>query len=94
MRFSLNRIRKNQGQLLNRLSYSYVSDGFVVRTVPRGLPRWVATSRAERGVREHSADDGGGRQARRGSRGWSVCTPPDAQGRVNPAILAAAGIAA
>ena len=38
MRFSLNRIKKTQGQLLRRLSYSYVSDGFVVRTTARGLP--------------------------------------------------------
>ena len=38
MRSSLNRIRRTQGQLLRRLSYSYVSNGFVVRTTARGLP--------------------------------------------------------
>src|SRR5271170_1611707 len=37
LRFSLNRIRKTQSQLLKRLTYSYVSDGFVVRTTPKPL---------------------------------------------------------
>jgi len=37
MRFALKRIRRTQGHLLGMLSFSYVSDGYVVRCVVRPL---------------------------------------------------------
>jgi histidinol dehydrogenase len=37
MRFALKRIRRTQGQLLSRLPFSYVADGYVIRCVVRPL---------------------------------------------------------
>src|SRR5580658_9379450 len=37
MRFALKRIQRTQGQLLSRLTFSYVADGYVIRSVVRPL---------------------------------------------------------
>ena len=92
LRYSLNRIGKTQGQLLRRLSYSYVSDGFVVRTevrplesvgcyIPGGRAAYASSVLMTAGVAKMS---GVGRVV--------VCSPPTSEGKVSPAILAAATI--
>ena len=70
MRFALKRIQRTQGQLLSRLPFSYVADGYVIRCVVRPLESvgcYIPGGRAV--VREHRADDRGGREARRGEEG-------------------------
>lgn len=92
LRYSLGRIGRTQGQLLRRLSYSYVSDGFIVRTkvkpldsvgcyIPGGRAAYASSVLMTAGVAKMS-----------GVKRVVVCSPPATDGRINPAILAAAGI--
>ena len=92
MRFSLGRIRRTQGQLLRRLSYSYVANGFVIRSAPRpiqsvgcyvpgGRASYASTVLMTAGVAKLA-----------GVKRIALCTPPNSDGRVNDAILAAADI--
>jgi histidinol dehydrogenase len=92
MRFSLGRIRKTQGQLLRRLSYSYVANGFVTRIAPKplrsvgcyvpgGRASYASTVLMTAGVAKLA---GVGRVV--------LCTPPDSRGRVSDAIFAAADL--
>jgi len=90
MKFSLNRIRKTQGQLLRRLSYSHVSDGFVVRTVARGLPSAGCYIPGGRAAYASTVLMTAGVAKMAGVRRVIVCTPPDRDGIVSDAILAAA----
>jgi histidinol dehydrogenase len=92
MRFSLTRIRRTQGQLLRRLSFSYVANGFVIRSEPRpirsvgcyvpgGRASYASTVLMTAGVAKLA-----------GVKRVVLCTPPNSQGKVNDAILAAAAI--
>ena len=92
MRFSLGRIRRTQGQLLRRLSYSYVANGFVIRSAPRpiqsvgcyvpgGRASYASTVLMTAGVAKLA-----------GVKRIALCTPPNSDGRVSDAILAAADI--
>ncbi len=95
MRFSLTRIRRTQGQLLNRLPFSYVANGYVIRCVvrpldsvgcyiPGGRASYASTVLMTAGVAKLA-----------GVKRVVICTPPSA-GRdgerpvVSDAILAAA----
>jgi len=92
LKFSLNRIRKTQSQLLKRLSYSYVSDGFVIRTVPKALASVGCYVPGGRASYASSVLMTAGVAKLAGVRRVIVCSPPSPEGNVNPAILAAAGI--
>ncbi|MGA2664076.1 MAG: histidinol dehydrogenase [Nitrososphaerales archaeon] len=92
MKFSLGRIRKTQGQLLRRLSYSFVSDGFVTRTVPRGLPSVGCYIPGGKAPLASTVLMTAGVARLAGVKRVVVCTPPDRSGRVDDAILAAAGL--
>ncbi|MDA4122423.1 MAG: histidinol dehydrogenase [Thaumarchaeota archaeon] len=92
LRFSLGRIRRTQGQLLRRLSYTYVANGFVTRSAPRpissvgcyipgGRASYASTVLMTAGVAKLA-----------GVKRVVLCTPPDPQGRVSGAVLAAAQI--
>ncbi len=80
MRFSLNRIRKTQGQLLRRLSYSYVSDGFVVRTTTKGLPSVGCYIPGGRAAYASTVLMTAGVAKLAGVGRVVVCTPPDRDG--------------
>ncbi len=90
LEFSLTRLRKTQGQLLRRLSYSYVSDGFVTRTVARGLPSVGCYVPGGRAAYASTVLMTAGVAKLAGVRRVAVCTPPRPDGTVNEAILAAA----
>ena len=92
MKFSLNRIKKTQGQLLHRLSYSYVSDGFVVRTVAKGLPSVGCYIPGGRAAYASTVLMTAGVAKLAGVERVVVCTPPNRDGAVNDAILAAASL--
>jgi histidinol dehydrogenase len=92
MKFSLTRIRKTQGQLLRRLSYSYVSNGFVVRTIARGLPSVGCYIPGGRAAYASTVLMTAGVAKLAGVKKVVICTPPDRDGRVNDNILAAASI--
>jgi histidinol dehydrogenase len=92
MRFSLGRIRRTQGQLLRRLSYSHVSNGFVVRTAARGLPSVGCYIPGGRAAYASTVLMTAGVAKMAGVRRVVVCTPPDRDGTVNDAILAAASL--
>jgi histidinol dehydrogenase len=95
MRFSLKRIRRTQGQLLNRLEFSYVADGYAIRCVvrpldsvgcyiPGGRASYASTVLMTAGVAKMA-----------GVKRVVLCTPPSGgregeEGRVGDAILAAA----
>lgn len=89
MRFALKRIRRTQGQLLGRLPFSYVADGFVIRCVvrpldsvgcyvPGGRASYASTVLMTAGVAKLA-----------GVKRVVICTPPSG-GKVSDAILAAA----
>lgn len=89
MRFALKRIRRTQGQLLSRLPFSYVADGFVVRCVvrpldsvgcyvPGGRASYASTVLMTAGVAKLA-----------GVKRVVICTPPSGE-KVSDAILAAA----
>lgn len=92
LKFSLDRIRRTQGQLLNRLSYSYVSNGFVVKTVAKGLPSVGCYVPGGRAAYASTVLMTAGVAKLAGVGRVAICTPPDRDGAVNDAILAAAGI--
>ena len=90
MRLALKRIRRTQGQLLRRIPFSYVSDGFVVRSVvrpldsvgcyvPGGKASYASTVLMTVGVAKMA-----------GVKRVVVCSPADEGGKVGDAILAAA----
>jgi len=92
MRFALKRIRRTQGQLLSRLSFSYVADGYAIRCVvrpldsvgcyiPGGRASYASTVLMTAGVAKLA-----------GVKRVVICTPPSkGMGlRVSDAILAAA----
>jgi len=90
MRFALRRIQRTQGQLLSRLAFSYVCDGFVVRSVvrpldsvgcyvPGGKAAYASTVLMTAGVAKLA-----------GVRRILICTPANRQGKVAGPILAAA----
>lgn len=92
MRFSLERIRKTQGLLLRRLSYSYVANGFAVRSrpkpirsvgcyVPGGRASYASTVLMTAGVARLA-----------GVKRVVLCSPPDRDGKVKDPILAAADL--
>ncbi|MDA4133506.1 MAG: histidinol dehydrogenase, partial [Thaumarchaeota archaeon] len=93
LRFSLNRIRKTQSQLLKRLTYSYVSDGFVVRTTPKPLASVGCYVPGGRAAYASSVLMTAGVAKLAGVGRVVVCSPPASDGKMNPAILAAASIA-
>jgi len=89
MRFALKRIQRTHGQLLSRLAFSYVADGYVVRSVvrpldsvgcyiPGGRASYASTVLMTAGVAKLA-----------GVKRIVLCTPPSG-GRVSDAILAAA----
>jgi histidinol dehydrogenase len=92
LKFSLNRIRKTQSQLLKRVSFSYVSDGFVIRTAPKALASVGCYVPGGRAAYASSVLMTAGVAKLAGVERVVVCSPPAPDGRVNPAILAAAGI--
>jgi len=95
MRFALKRIRRTQGQLLSRLPFSYVADGFVIRCVvrpldsvgcyiPGGRASYASTVLMTAGVAKLA-----------GVRRVVLCTPPSRgkggdSAKIGDAILAAA----
>lgn len=92
LRFSLKRIGKTQAQLLKRLSYAYVSDGFVVRASPTALDSVGCYVPGGRAAYASSVLMTAGVAKLAGVERVVVCSPPGPDGRVNPAILAACGI--
>ncbi len=96
MRFALKRIQRTQGQLLSRLPFSYVANGFVIRCVvrpldsvgcyiPGGRASYASTVLMTAGVAKLA-----------GVKRVVICSPParagkDA-GKVSDAILAAAKV--
>lgn len=89
MRFALKRIRRTQGQLLSRLPFSYVAEGYVIRCVvrpldsvgcyiPGGRASYASTVLMTAGVAKLA-----------GVKRVVLCTPPSG-GKVSDAILAAA----
>jgi histidinol dehydrogenase len=92
MKFSLERIRKTQGQLLSRLAYSYVSDGFVVRTGVIGLPSVGCYIPGGRAAYASTVLMTAGVAKLAGVRKVAVCTPPGRDGAISDAILAACSI--
>jgi histidinol dehydrogenase len=92
MRFSLGRIRKTQGQLLRRLTYTYVSNGFVVRTAARGLPSVGCYIPGGRAAYASTVLMTAGVAKLAGVRRVVVCTPPGSDGAVSDAILAACSL--
>jgi histidinol dehydrogenase len=90
MSFALKRIQRTQGQLLRRVPFSYVSEGFVVRCVvrpldsvgcyiPGGKASYASTVLMTAGVAKAA-----------GVRRVVVCSPADKEGRVSDPVLAAA----
>jgi histidinol dehydrogenase len=95
MRFSLKRIRRTQGQLLSRLQFSYVADGYAIRCVvrpldsvgcyiPGGRASYASTVLMTAGVAKLA-----------GVKRVVLCTPPSrvkegGEAKVGDAILAAA----
>jgi histidinol dehydrogenase len=92
MRFSLSRIGKTQGQLLRRLAFSYVSEGFVVRTFAKGLPSVGCYIPGGRAAYASTVLMTAGLAKLAGVKRIVVCTPPRRDGSVDDAILAAASI--
>jgi histidinol dehydrogenase len=92
LRFSLKRIRKTQGQILNRLSFSYVSDGFVVRTAPGALDSVGCYVPGGRAAYASTVLMTAGVAKLAGVARVIVCSPPAPDGNVNPAILAASAL--
>ena len=89
MRFALKRIQRTQGQLLSRLPFSYVADGYVVRCVvrpldsvgcyiPGGRASYASTVLMTAGVAKLA-----------GVKRVVLCSPPSG-GKVSDAVLAAA----
>jgi len=92
LRFSLKRIRKTQSQILKRLSFSYVSDGFVVRTAPSALPSVGCYVPGGRAAYASTVLMTAGVAKLARVKRVVVCSPPAPDGNVNPAILAACAL--
>lgn len=92
LKFSFNRIARTQGQLMKRLRYAYVSDGFVVRTALRPLDSVGCYVPGGRAAYSSSVLMTAGVAKLAGVRRVIVCSPPGPDGKVNPAILAASSI--
>lgn len=90
MRFSLDRIRKTQSQLLRRLTYTYVANGFVVRSAPRPIQSVGCYAPGGRASYASSVLMTAGLAELAGVKRIVLCTPPESDGRVSDAILAAA----
>jgi histidinol dehydrogenase len=96
MRFALKRIQRTQGQLLSRLPFSYVADGYVVRCVSRPLDTVGCYIPGGRASYASTVLMTAGVAKLAGVNRVVVCSPParggkDA-GKVGDAILAAAKV--
>jgi histidinol dehydrogenase len=89
MRFALKRIQRTQGQLLSRLPFSYVADGFVIRSVVRPLDSVGCYIPGGRASYASTVLMTAGVARLAGVKRVVVCTPPSG-GKVSDAILAAA----
>jgi histidinol dehydrogenase len=92
MRFSLRRIRRTQGQLLERLSFSYVSEGYVIRTAPKPIPSVGCYIPGGRAAYASTVLMTAGVAKLAGVKRVVLCTPPGKDGKVKDAILAAASV--
>lgn len=95
MRFSLKRIRRTQGQLLSRLQFSYVADGYAIRCVARPLDSVGCYIPGGRASYASTVLMTAGVAKLAGVKRVVLCTPPsggrDGKGaKVGDAILAAA----
>ncbi|HKT21991.1 MAG TPA: histidinol dehydrogenase, partial [Nitrososphaerales archaeon] len=97
MRFALTRIRRTQGQLLSRLPFTYVANGYVVRCVVRPLDSVGCYIPGGRAAYPSTVLMTAGVAKLAGVKRVVVCTPPGPkkEGRlsgVSDAILAAASL--
>ncbi|MBI2648131.1 MAG: histidinol dehydrogenase [Thaumarchaeota archaeon] len=92
MKFSLRRLQSAQGGLLKRLDYSQVSGGFTMRLISRPLSSLGCYIPGGRAAYASSVLMTAGLARVAGVKRIVLCTPPDAEGQVNPAILAAASL--
>ena len=94
MRFALKRIQSTQGQVLRRLPFSYVSNGFVIRCVVRPLDSVGCYIPGGRASYASTVLMTAGVARMAGVRRIVVCSPPSRSGkdsgRISDAILAAA----
>jgi histidinol dehydrogenase len=91
MRFALKRVQRAQGQLLGRLSFSYVADGYSLRCVARPLESVGCYVPGGRASYASTVLMTAGVAKLAGVRRVVLCTPPSrGTGDVNDAILAAA----
>jgi histidinol dehydrogenase len=89
MRFALKRIQRTQGQLLSRLPFSYVADGYVIRSVARPLDSVGCYIPGGRASYASTVLMTAGVAKLAGVKRVVLCTPPSG-GKVSDAILAAA----
>jgi histidinol dehydrogenase len=92
LKFSLNRIRKTQGRLLSRLSYSSVSEGLAIRIAPKPLESVGCYIPGGRAAYASTVLMTAGVAKLAGVKRVVICSPPGPDGRVSTAILAAAGL--
>jgi histidinol dehydrogenase len=94
MRFALKRIQRTQGQLLSRLAFSYVADGYVVRCVVRPLDSVGCYIPGGRASYASTVIMTAGVAKLAGVKRIVVCSPPaktgNDAGKIGDAILAAA----
>jgi histidinol dehydrogenase len=90
MRFALKRIQRTQGQLLSRLAFSYVSDGFVVRSVARPLDSVGCYIPGGRAAYASTVLMTAGVAKMAKVKRIAICTPANKEGKVATPILAAA----
>jgi histidinol dehydrogenase len=91
MRFALKRIRRTQGQLLSRLPFSYVAEGYVIRCVVRPLDSVGCYIPGGRASYASTVLMTAGLAKLAGVKRVVLCTPPSRKGlKVSDAILAAA----
>jgi histidinol dehydrogenase len=95
MRFALKRIQRTQGQLLSRLPFSYVADGFVIRCVVRPLDSVGCYIPGGRASYSSTVLMTAGVAKLAGVKRVVLCTPPSRGkngdgGKIGDAILAAA----
>ncbi len=92
MKFSLRRLQSAQRGLLNRLDYSQDLGGFTMRLISRPLSSLGCYIPGGRAAYASSVLMTAGLARVAGVKRIILCTPPDAEGQVNPAILAAASL--
>lgn len=92
MRFALKRIKRTQGQLLARIPFTYVADGFVVRCTVRPLDSVGCYIPGGRASYASTVLMTAGLAKMAGVRRVVVCTPASNGKRVSDAILAAADL--